>query len=595
MLLKRSQKLGDLLVEQGVITAEDLAQALQSQQVEKRQLGEMLVAMGVVTAHTLTSTIAQQLEVKGCTLRHGLIDPKVVQMVDPDEAKHLKILPLFLVEGRMTVAMTEPQSLPTIDRLAQLTKCEINPVFALESNLEEYREKYRQSEVSVESFLTSLTESDVEVVEREDPADEIDRDIDRMIDGSPVVNLVNLAVLTAIRHDASDIHIEPDRTRTRVRYRVDGVLQELMTPPPGMHAAIVSRIKVIAKMDISERRMPQEGRVHVVAEGRDVDLRISTMPTILGEKVVMRILDPRKLHVTLEKLGLEGAALEQFQQMLRRPHGLVLVTGPTGSGKTTTLYCALDQIKHYGANLVTVEDPVEYQLDLVNQIQVNESIGFSFPRALRSILRQDPDIILVGEIRDSETAHVALQAALTGHLVLSTLHTNTSPGAVARLIDMGIEAYLLASALNGVIAQRLVRKNCPHCIASYYPPQTALHDAGRDGEVRRIYRKGEGCSKCNHTGFSGRVGVYEIMPATDELRELIHQEAGEEEIKRFLRQQSWLDLRANGLQIADRGVSTLEEVLRVTHVETDARVRAEIAKDRDSVQRPVNATNKPDK
>lgn len=576
MLLKRSQKLGDLLVEEGLLSEQELAQALESQKRDKRRLGEMLVAENIVSAHGLVNAIARQLGVKGCVLRHGLIDPKVVQLINPDEAERLKILPMFLVDGRLTVAMAEPQSLPAIDRLAELTETEVNPVFALESNIEEYRHKYRQSEVSVESFLTSLTESDVEVVERDESGEDSTSDIDRMIEGSPVINLVNLAILTAIRHDASDIHVEPNRNRTRVRYRVDGVLQELMNPPPGLHAAIVSRIKVIGKMDISERRLPQEGRVHVVAEGRDIDLRISTMPTILGEKVVLRILDPQKLNVTLESLGLEGNGLERFQTMLRKPHGLVLVTGPTGSGKTTTLYCALDQLKDYGTNIVTAEDPVEYQLDLINQIQVNDSLGLTFPRALRSILRQDPDIILVGEIRDSETARVAVQAALTGHLVLSTLHTNTSAGAVARLNDMGLEPYLLASALNGVVAQRLVRKNCPHCMTSYYPSEAALRDAGRSGDTRRIYRKGEGCNKCNQTGFQGRTAVIETMLVDDDLRELIHRSAGEEVFKRHMRQCGWEDLRVNGLLLADRGISPLEEVLRVTHIETDNRVRAEM-------------------
>ena len=577
MLLKRSQKLGDLLVEQGLISEDDLTLARESQKSGGRRLGETLVDMSIVSANTLVNAIAAQLGVKGCTLRHGLIDPKVAQVLDPEEARRLKVLPLFLVVGRLTVAMAEPQSLPTIDRLAALTGCQINPVLALESNIIEYGEKYKQSEVTVESFMTSLTDADVEVVERVTVEEQSDTEIDRMIEGSPIVNLVNLALLTAIRHDASDIHVEPDRKRTRIRYRVDGVLQELMTPPPGTHAAVVSRIKVIGKMDISEKRLPQEGRVHIVAEGRDIDLRISSMPTILGEKVVLRILDPKKLNVTLESLGFEGEGLDQFQRMLHCPHGLVLVTGPTGSGKTTTLYCALDQLKDYGVNVVTVEDPVEYQLELVNQIQVNEPIGLSFPRVLRSILRQDPDIILVGEIRDTETARVAVQAALTGHLVLSTLHTNTSPGAVARLSDMGIEPYLLASALNGAAAQRLVRKNCPECLASYYPSETALRDAGREGDVRRIYRKGEGCNHCNQTGFRGRVAAFEVMLVDDELRELIHREASEEDIKRHLWQRGWQDLRAYGLQLADRGIAPLEEVLRVTHIESDTRVRAETA------------------
>ncbi len=574
-MLKRTQRLGSVLVEQGLITADELESALNAQKGGNKRLGETLVGMGIVTAPTLVNAIANQIGVDGCVLRHGLIDPKVVALVDYDEAQRLKVLPMFLVEGTLTVAMAEPQSLPTIDRLAQMTNTRINPVLALEPNILEYLEKYSKPHVSVESFMTSLTESDVEVVERETEEEENSRDIDRMIDGSPIVNLVNLAILTAIRHNASDIHVEPDRNGTRIRYRIDGMLQQLMKPPSGMHAAIVSRIKVIGKMDISEKRLPQEGRVHVVAEGRDIDLRVSTMPTILGEKVVIRILDRERLNVTLEQLGFEGPGLERFLAGLRRPHGLVLVTGPTGSGKTTTLYCALDQLKEYGRNVVTVEDPVEYQLDLVNQVQITDGIGLTFPRVLRSVLRQDPDVILVGEIRDGETARVGIQAALTGHVVLSTLHTNTAVGAVARLLDMGIEPYLLASALNSVVAQRLVRKNCPHCLVSYYPSPTALADADRSGRSRQIYRKGEGCSKCHQTGFSGRVAVFEIMTVNDNVRDLIHAGAGEDQIRTHLQQAGWQTIREHGLQLADRGLSTLEEVLRVTHIETIARVRAE--------------------
>ena len=563
-----------MLIEKGMISPEDLERALESQKSTNKRLGELLVELNIVSAATLVQAVAQQLGLSGCVLRHGLIDPKAAKLVEYEEARRLRVLPMFLVEGTLTVAMAEPQSLPAIDHIAQLTGYPVNPVLALESNILEYLDKYMRAKVSVETFLTSLTTSDIEVVERE-PDDDVSRDIDQMVDGSPIVNLVNLAILTAVRNSASDIHVEPDRTGTRIRYRVDGLLQQLMKPPAGMHSAIVSRIKVIAKMDISERRLPQEGRVHVKAEGRDVDLRISTMPTILGEKVVIRILDRQRINVTLEDLGFEGARLDTFHLMLRKPHGLILVTGPTGSGKTTTLYCALDRIKEYGRNVITVEDPVEYQLDLVNQIQIADAIGLSFPRALRSILRQDPDVILVGEIRDSETARVAVQAALTGHVVLSTLHTNTSIGAITRLLDMGIEPYLLASALNGAIAQRLVRKSCKHCRVSYYPSESALEDAGRATQTRQVYRKGEGCSKCNYTGFSGRTAAFELMTVDDIVRGMIQARSGEDLIREHLSKHGWTDLREHGLQIADRGIAPLEEVLRVTHLETDVRVKAE--------------------
>jgi type IV pilus assembly protein PilB len=373
--------------------------------------------------------------------------------------------------------------------------------------------------------------------------------------------------MTAIKDKASDIHIEPEKKGTRIRYRIDGVLRDLMKPPPGLHASIISRVKVTGKMDIAEKRLPQEGRVRIVAEGHEIDLRVSSMPTLLGEKVVVRILDKANLKVRLEELGFRTETLAAFQRMLHQPYGLVLVTGPTGSGKTTTLYSALDLLRSPERNIVTVEDPVEYQLDLVNQIQAHEAIGMTFARALRSILRQDPDVIMVGEIRDQETARVAVQAALTGHLVLATLHTNDAPGAVARLLDMGIEAYLLSSALNGVVAQRLARTICPDCAAKYVPGETAIRDAGLLGKTDLIFRKGVGCKACHNSGFKGRAGIYAVMEVTPDLRPLIHHGAPSHELSAHLRQQGVLTLREEGVHLALDGHTTLEEILAVTHSE----------------------------
>ena len=385
---------------------------------------------------------------------------------------------MFKVRGTMTVAMTEPQSLPKIDRLRELTGCKIRTVLALEANIREFIRKYAAGEANIDAFLTSLSEEDVSVIERESVDEGPATDLDKMVAGSPIVNLVNVTLLTAIRDKASDIHIEPEKKGTRIRYRIDGVLRDLMKPPAGMHAAIVSRMKVIGKMDIAEKRLPQEGRVHIVAEGREIDLRVSSMPTLLGEKIVVRILDKANLRVKLEDLGFRDEALAAFKRMLQQPHGLVLVTGPTGSGKTTTLYSALDLLRSPELNIVTIEDPVEYQLDMINQTHVHDAVGLTFARALRSMLRQDPDVIMVGEIRDEETARVGVQAALTGHLVLATLHTNDAPGAVARLLDMGIEPYLLSSALNGVVAQRLARSICPGCATKYYPAEHGIAGCG---------------------------------------------------------------------------------------------------------------------
>ncbi len=577
MKLKRNNRLGELLVDEGLISDADLMRALDAQSKDSKRLGEALIDMGILSPKAMLSALAKQLGVKACHLRHGLIDPGAARLLDREEATRLKALPLFKVGDILTVAMAEPQSLPTIDRITALTGCHVNAVLALEGNIAEFQEKYLGEQVNLDDFLVNLTESEVTVVERETVDEDNAHEIGKMIEGSPIINLVNLAIMTAIRDQASDIHVEPTKRATMIRYRIDGNLRELMLAPTSMHAAIVSRIKVIGKMDIAERRLPQEGRVHVVAEGREIDLRVSSMPTLLGEKIVMRILDKSNLNVSLEKLGVSPDHMASFRRIFSKPYGIVLVTGPTGSGKTTTLYSVLDLLSSPEKNIVTIEDPVEYQLDGINQIQVNEVVGLTFSRALRSILRQDPDIIMVGEIRDTDTARVAIQAALTGHLVLSTLHTNNAPGAFIRLADMGIERYLLASAFNGVVAQRLARTICPYCRTSYYPPESALADAGWLGHGNRAFYKGEGCKQCHDSGFRGRAGIYEVLEVTDEVREVVHHAEDEETIKRIARKFGWRPLREEGLLLVEQERSTLEEVLRVTHAETEARTRAEQA------------------
>jgi type IV pilus assembly protein PilB len=537
---------------------------------KKMKIGDALVSQGVITGATLVQVLGQNLDVPHVHLRHGLIDPAVLKLIGEEEAERLLAVPMFKVRDTVTVAMAEPQSLPTIDRLAQLTGCRIRPVLALEPNIREYIKKYAGGEVNVDAFLSSLSESNVEVIEKEAIDEGPVTDLDKMVAGSPIINLVNVAFMTAIRDRASDIHIEPDKKGTRIRYRIDGVLRDLMKPPGGMHHSVVSRVKVIAKMDIAEKRLPQEGRVRLVAEGREIDLRVSSMPTLLGEKLVIRILDKANLRVKMEELGFRAEALGRFKKILAQPHGLVLVTGPTGSGKTTTLYSALDLLRSPELNIVTVEDPVEYQLDLINQIHVHDAIGLSFARALRSILRQDPDVIMVGEIRDEETARVAVQAALTGHLVLATLHTNDAPGAVARLLDMNVEPYLLSSALNGVVAQRLARTICPTCATKYYPEPETLLDAGLEPQANQVFRKGGGCAKCHDSGFLGRMGVYEVMEVTPAMRKVIHRGGAAHELRAIMKQNGNLTLRDEGVLVAIAGQSSLEEVLGITHTENDA-------------------------
>src|SRR3954452_2528372 len=560
-------RIGEVLVQEGLLSEAQLKKALIEQQSSGRPLGEMLMEQGVINNATLVQMLARTLGIPGCQLRHGLIDPAVFKIVGAEEAERLLAAPMFKVHGTLTVAMTEPQSLPKIDRLRQLTGCKVRPVLALEANVREFIKKYAAGETDVDAFLTSLAESDVAVIERESIDEGPSTDLDKMVAGSPIINLVNVALLTAVRDKASDIHVEPTKNGTRIRYRIDGVLRDLMKPPAGMHAAVVSRIKVIGKMDIAEKRLPQEGRVHIVAEGREIDLRVSSMPTLLGEKLVIRILDKQNLRVRMEDLGFRPGALDAFKRMLAQPHGLVLVTGPTGSGKTTTLYSALDLVRSPELNIVTIEDPVEYQLDLINQTHVNEGVGLTFAKALRSILRQDPDVIMVGEIRDEETARVAVQAALTGHLVLATLHTNDAPGAVARLLDMDIEPYLLSSAFNGAVAQRLARAICPACSTKYYPTEHELKDAGLSDKTNKAFRKGAGCQQCHDSGFQGRFGIYEVMEVTPEIRRMIHKAEPTHALRAKFREQGGRTLREEGVLAATEGKSSLDEVLRVTHNE----------------------------
>ena len=560
-------RLGDALLEQGAVSESDLKQALAKQKATGTMLGEILVDQGVINPATLVRVLATSLGIRGCHLRHGLIDPTLLELIGEDEAKRLNAIPLFKVRDTLTVAMAEPQSLPTIDRLQALSGCRVQSVLALEANILEFINKYAGGEVDVDGFLTSLAESDVEVVEQESIDEGPETDLDKLVDGSPIVNLVNVALLTAIRDGASDIHIEPERAGTRIRYRIDGSLRDLMKPPPGMHAAIISRVKVIGKMNIAEKRLPQEGRVRIVAEGRDIDLRVSSMPTLLGEKLVLRILDKENLSVKMEDLGFRKDSLDAFKRMLSQQNGLVLVTGPTGSGKTTTLYSALDLLRSPERNLVTVEDPVEYQLDLINQVFVQDGIGMSFARALRSILRQDPDVIMIGEIRDEETARVGVQAALTGHLVLATLHTNDAPSTVARLLDMNVEPYLLSGVLNGVVAQRLARKVCPSCDTKYFPEDNVLEEAGIADMSGRAFHKGVGCAQCHNSGFKGRVGVYEVMETESTVRRLVHRSAATHEIRNAWRKAGGRTLREEGVQLAIEAKSALEEVLRVTQDE----------------------------
>jgi type IV pilus assembly protein PilB len=484
-------------------------------------------------------------------------------MIPRDKAESLGILPLFFVRGVLTVAMSEPHDLRLVDEVERIVRKRVRPVFAFRSAIDRLIKRCYEEGFAVDTVTADIDENAIEV--RSDPT-EFDLKgvtVEDLVNGSPVVNLVNYLILNAVRLQASDIHIEPDRRCTIIRLRVDGLLREVLRPRRDMHAAIVSRIKVMAKMDIAEHRRPQDGRINVMAENREIDLRVNTLPTVMGEKVVMRVLDRRRVNFNLTALGMPESVLQPFKQMLARPHGILLVTGPTGSGKTTTLYSALELIKSVHRNIITIENPVEYQLDLINQVQVNDQAGVTFASALRAILRQDPDVIMVGEIRDPETAHVACQAALTGHLVLSTLHTNDSAASITRLLDMNIPGYLLASSFSGVIAQRLVRTICPACRTTYFPSAETLKSLHYEGDFRRPFDRGEGCIQCADTGYKGQIGLYEVLCSSPELREMIANGCSIGQVREWSKRNGGTTLLKEGLVMAERGMTTLDEVIRV--------------------------------
>ncbi len=558
-------RLGERLLHAGLVSSENLDVALQEQSRRGVRLGEALHDLGLVDENHLLPLLAEQLGVDWVRIRDGLVDPDTVRLLPRSVATELSALILFRVGNELTVAIADPSDLDANDRIGRITGCRVRPVLALRSNLQRMIQRCYEDDFSVDEMTADI---DVDTMQLESEAIEIDfRGIESLADGSPVINLVNYAIIQAVRQGASDIHIEPGAKHTSIRFRVDGLLREVMRPRRELHAAIVSRVKVMAKLDIAEHRIPQDGRIHVRLEHREIDLRVSTLPTVLGQKVVLRVLDRANITFDLNALGIPDGSLKTIRQMLSRTNGLILVTGPTGSGKTTTLYSAIELIKGIHSNIVTVEDPVEYQLGLINQVPAGRETGLTFAGALRSILRQDPDVILVGEIRDAETAEVAIQAALTGHLVLSTLHTSDAAGAITRLNDMGVAPYKLASSLLGVVAQRLVRTLCPHCQTTYYPPEQLLKDLYYSGDYRRAFQRGAGCSKCFDTGHQGRLGIYEVMRITSEMRKAMLEHQGVDEIRALHMSQGGTSLLREGLRLAEEGKTSLEEVGRVAIIE----------------------------
>jgi type IV pilus assembly protein PilB len=553
-------RLGDMLIAEQLVEPEIIDKALQLQSATGKRMGAILLEKGWVSETELLQVLSKQLSIPFTQLRPGLWDPEIANIIDKDTSQRLVVFPLFRVHDKLILATNDPQDLPALDEIKSRTGCLIKPVLAKKDDIVRQYGEALDSDLDIAEYLGNL-EEDFEVVDNHIPDDYAA--IDELSSESPVVNLINAMIQRAIRDGASDIHIEPGRKKSRIRFRLDGILYEVMNPSAEMHPALVSRLKVMANLDIAERRLPQDGRIQVNTQGRVVDLRFSSLPGIFGEKIVLRVLDKNQSLLDVDKLSMTDTNRTSFIKLLKRTHGLILVTGPTGSGKTTTLYAAINYLNSIEKNIVTIEDPVEYQIDVVNQNQIKEAIGLSFSKVLKHVLRQDPDIVMVGEIREKETAEIAVQAALTGHLVLSTLHTNESTGAITRLLEMGIEPYLLSSSLIGVIAQRLIRTICPDCKSTYIASAEDIERHGwqQHGQIRLA--KGRGCPACYDSGYKGRIANHEILPVTSELQSLMVNNPSHDDLSKYLKRTGTATLYQDGMNRVLEGITTLEEISRV--------------------------------
>jgi type IV pilus assembly protein PilB len=569
-----SQRLGDLLVKEKVITLEQLEQAIKLQKESHSRLASALVKLGFLSDEDVTNFLSRQYGVPAINLSYFEIDPAVVKLIPYETAKRYQILPLSRVGASLTIAMVDPTNVFAMDDIKFMTGFNIEPVVASESSILEGIEKaYGVSkEAELEQVMQSMNDlGEGGDIELQAEAQEIElKELEKAADEAPIVKLVNLVLTDAVKRGASDIHMEPYEKEFRVRFRIDGVLQLIMNPPLKLKDAITSRLKIMAKLDISEKRLPQDGRImlkmNIGGKKKQLDFRVSTLPTLWGEKIVLRLLDKENLRLDMTKLGFEQESLVKFEKAILKPYGMVLVTGPTGSGKTNTLYSSISRLNQPDTNIMTAEDPVEFQLAGVNQVQMKEQIGLNFAAALRAFLRQDPNIILVGEIRDFETAEIAIKAALTGHLVLSTLHTNGAPETITRLMNMGIEPFLVATSVHLICAQRLIRRICKDCAEPVEMPVQALIDEGYTPEEAKTVQimKGKGCATCNKTGYKGRTGLYEVMEVDDEIKELVLVGASALELKKKAIERGMITLRRSGLIKVAQGWTTLEEVARET-------------------------------
>jgi type IV pilus assembly protein PilB len=568
----KSKPTGQILLDWGLVTAAQLDAAMEAQKglPSQEALGDTLVNMGVISERDKLRCLAEQWGCRFVDVESYELVPDVVKLLSQEIARRYKAIPIDRSNGRVVLAMKEPNDIYAIDHIRVILGSDVEPVMALEEEILATINRFHNTDSNVSDVITNaLKDVNLDSIEVAAGGKEDEVSVEalrELVEEAPIVRLANLIISRGVQDGASDIHVEPGRAGVRVRYRVDGILQDAQTLPKKVQASLVSRIKIMADMDIAEKRCPQDGRISLIIEGQQFDFRVSTLPSVFGEKVVLRILDKSALNIGLSKLGLLPKTLESFESLITRTYGIILVTGPTGSGKSTTLYSVLSKLNSGEKNILTIEDPVEYELAGITQVGVNPKAGLTFARGLRTMLRQDPNIIMVGEIRDSETGMIAIEAALTGHLVLSTLHTNDAPGAVARLLDMGIEPFLISSSVIGVLAQRLLRLICPKCKNAYVPPADAMRRLGMqvDGQKVKFYR-GQGCDYCKNTGYKGRVGVYEMMVMNDPIRELALARASSHRIKEVAVQTGMKTLKDDATEKVLLGMTTLEESLRVIY------------------------------
>ncbi|MEW6008542.1 MAG: ATPase, T2SS/T4P/T4SS family [Candidatus Omnitrophota bacterium] len=566
-MTEERKNLEKILLEDKLISPERLNLAKEEAKKNAVSLEKILIKQGVVNNEQIATIIAGEMGIPFIDVSDYAIDKEVLKLIPKDLASKYTLIPLFKVGSSLTIAMADPSDIVAIDEVHLKSKCDIDAVLGIAGAITNAIDTYYGVKGDIEHIVEDISEEDVNKMVEKLKESQDTKDSSQLAEEAPLIRLVNLLIVQAVKERASDIHIEPDDKQLRVRFRIDGVLYERPSPPQFLTNGIISRVKILSKMDIAEKRKPQDGGFGIKVGKKDIDLRVSTYPTIYGENVVMRLLDKSSLLMGLEDLGLSDQALKTFSEMIRMPYGIILVTGPTGSGKTTTLYATLQTINTVSKNIITLEDPVEYRLPLIRQAQVNPKAGLTFASGLRSILRQDPNVIMVGEIRDLETVEIAVHAALTGQLVFSTLHTNDAPGAITRMIDMGVEPFLIASSVIGVVAQRLVRVLCPDCKEAYKPSEQLLSSLGLAPGKDYKFFKARSCRHCYQMGYKGRIGIYEVMVMNEALRKLAISKASSDEVMREARKSGLVSLREDGLLKAINGITSIEEVLRVTQME----------------------------